>query len=100
MMAAQLDKLVTMSRLPNISIGVVPLSATMPGLPTSSFALFDNRLVIVEIPHAEVTTSELRDIELYASRFDRFSCAAVFGDNMKALVASIRDDFLSQQESG
>ncbi|RLU86939.1 transcriptional regulator [Streptomyces griseocarneus] len=100
MMAAQLDRVVTMSRMPNIEIGVLPLSARMPGLPTSSFALFDTRLVIIEIPHAEVKTSELRDIELYVSKFNSFELSAVHGEEMRHLVTRIRDDFLSEQETG
>ncbi|MEU8460228.1 helix-turn-helix transcriptional regulator [Streptomyces sp. NPDC029003] len=99
MMAAQLDKLISMSRLPNVEIGVIPLSAAMPGLPTSSFVLFDGRLVIVEIPHAEITTSELRDIELYAGKFDSFGRVALSGESMRSLVDGIRDDFLREQET-
>lgn len=98
MMAAQLDKLITMSRLPNTTVEVVPLSAMMPGLPTSSFVIFDARLVIIEIPHAEITTSELRDLDLYLSKFEQFSRAAVSGEEMRTLVAGIRDDFLRERE--
>ncbi|QDY77922.1 helix-turn-helix domain-containing protein [Streptomyces qinzhouensis] len=97
-MAAQLDKLITMSRMPNIEIGIVPLIAPMPGLPTSSFALFDGRLAIIEIPHAEITTSEIRDIELYEGRFEIFDKVAISGDSMWGLVESIRDDFLRERE--
>ncbi|MBW5483138.1 helix-turn-helix domain-containing protein [Streptomyces bambusae] len=100
MMATQLDKLITMSRMPNIEIGVVPLSAPMPGLPTSSFVLFDRRLAVIEIPHAEITTSEVRDIELYEDKFEAFDRVALSGDSMWGLVAGIRDDFLSEQETG
>ncbi|WP_405742948.1 helix-turn-helix domain-containing protein [Streptomyces sp. NBC_01525] len=100
MMAAQLDKLITMSRLPNISLGVVPLSAPMPDLPSSSFVMFDARLVIVEIPHAEITTGELRDVEVYAAKFAGFENVALSGEAMREFVARIRDDFLSEQEIG
>lgn len=99
MMAAQLDKLITMSRMPNIRIGIVPLSARMPGLPTSSFVLFDNRLAIVEISHAEITTSEMRDIELYMCKFQMFDRVALSGEDVWDLVAGIRDDFLREQET-
>ncbi|GGZ56826.1 transcriptional regulator [Streptomyces subrutilus] len=99
MMAAQMDKLITMSRMSNIRIGIVPLSAAMPGLPTSSFVLFDCRLVIVEIPHAEITTSEMRDIELYVEKFQMFDRVALSGEDMWDLVAGIRDDFLREQET-
>ncbi len=100
MMAAQLDKLIAMSRIPKIEICVAPLSACMPGLPTSSFVLFDRRLAIVEIPHAEITTSEMRDVELYEDKFDTFGSVSLSGADMRDLVASIRDDFLREQETG
>ncbi|MFI5616734.1 helix-turn-helix domain-containing protein [Streptomyces sp. NPDC051567] len=99
MMAAQLDKLITMSRMPNIQIGIIPFSAPMPGLPTSSFVLFDSRLAIVEIPHSEITTSEMRDIELYSDKFQMFDRVAFSGEDMWGLVAGIRDDFLREQET-
>ncbi|MFB7918694.1 helix-turn-helix domain-containing protein [Streptomyces sp. NPDC056061] len=98
MMAAQLDKLIAMSRMPNVKIDIVPLSAPAPAPPTSSFVLFDSRLAIIEIPHAEITTGEIRDIELYEDKFDTFGRVALSGDNMRNLVASIRDDFLREQE--
>ncbi|ATL30022.1 Putative DNA-binding protein [Streptomyces formicae] len=100
MMAAQLDKIIGMSRMPNVSIGVVPLSVQMVDLPSSSFVLFDKRLVIVEIPHAEITTTEFRDVELYAEKFEGFEQVAVSGEDMRSLVAGIRDDFLREQETG
>ncbi|WP_225881923.1 Scr1 family TA system antitoxin-like transcriptional regulator [Streptomyces aureocirculatus] len=100
MLAAQMDKLITMSRMPNVSVGIVPLSAPMADLPSSSFVLFDTNLAIIEIPHAEVTTSESRDVELYVSKFDGFESVAVMDGEMRALASGIRDDFLRQQETG
>lgn len=100
MMAAQLDKLISMSRMPNVNIGIVPLSAPMVDLPSSSFVLFDQRLVIVEVPHAEITTTEFRDVEIYADKFEGFEQVAVRGEDMRSLVAGIRDDFLREQETG
>ncbi|MFF3001335.1 helix-turn-helix domain-containing protein [Kitasatospora sp. NPDC057940] len=94
MMAAQLDKIVAMSRMPNITVGVVPRSAPKSHLPTCSFVMFDARLVIVEIPHAEITTSEPRDVEQYASKFQEFEHASVVGNEMRCMVEEIRDEFL------
>ena len=98
-MAVQLDRLITLSRLPNVWIGVVPLSARMTEVPTSSFVIFDNRMVTVEIPHAEITTGEPKDVELYREKFDRFELTAHTGDAMRSMVSGIRDDFLQQRET-
>ncbi|MET8539560.1 helix-turn-helix transcriptional regulator [Kitasatospora sp. NPDC004799] len=98
MMAAQLDKLLAISRLPNIALGVTPLATPKSHLPTCSFALFDTRLVIVEIPHAEITTSEPRDIEHYVTKFQAFEHSAITGDRMRSLIENIRNEFLREQE--
>ncbi|WEV27127.1 helix-turn-helix transcriptional regulator [Streptomyces sp. 71268] len=98
-MAMQLDKLISMSRFPNITIGVIPQQGAKPGLPTSAFTLFDARLATIEVPHAEITTSEIPDIDLYLRKFQKFERVAVTGEDMRALVAGVRDDFLRQQET-
>ncbi|OKI09590.1 regulator [Streptomyces sp. CB02923] len=98
-MAMQLDKIISMSRFPNIAIGVIPQRGGKPGLPTSAFVLFDARLATVEVPHAEITTTELPDIDLYLRKFQKFERVAVTGDDMRDLVAGIRGDFLRQQET-
>lgn len=94
MMAAQLDRIVSASRMPNVEVGVLPLSADVALLPGTSFVLFDARLVSVEVPHAEVTTRDARDIEIYAERFERFWSAALIGPEMMPLVEGIRDNYL------
>ncbi|WP_344665102.1 helix-turn-helix transcriptional regulator [Catenulispora yoronensis] len=98
-MAVQLDRVVTLSRLPNIWLGVVPLAAPMPEVPTCSFAVFDSRLTTVEIPHAEITTAEPRDVELYREKFERFERTAVTGDAMRTMVEHIRDEFLRERRT-
>ncbi|WP_405654757.1 helix-turn-helix domain-containing protein [Streptomyces sp. NBC_00019] len=97
-MAVQLDRLVSLSRLPNVTVGVVPLTGRMPDFPMTCFSIHDDRLVIVETFHSEITTRDPRDIQTYVDTFERFADVALFGDDMRALVESIRDEFLPQQE--
>ncbi|KAB7849230.1 helix-turn-helix domain-containing protein [Streptomyces mobaraensis] len=97
-MALQLDRLVSVSRLPNVSLGVVPVGPRMPDFPMTCFSLHDDRLVIVETFHSEVTTRDPRDVQLYADTFERFGAVALYGDDMRTLVESVRNAFLPQQE--
>lgn len=99
-LALQLDRLASLSRLPNVSIGVLPLDAPMPDFPMTCFSLHDDRLVIVETFHAEVTTRDPQDVRAYAEVFERFAAAAVYGDRMRVLVEGIRDGFLPGRERG
>ncbi|MET9951473.1 helix-turn-helix transcriptional regulator [Streptomyces sp. NPDC006339] len=98
-MALQLDRLVSVSRLPHVSLGVVPVGPRMPDFPMTCFSLHDDRLVIVETFHSEITTTDPKDVQLYADTFDRFSDVALYGDPMRALVEHVRDELLRQQES-
>jgi hypothetical protein len=62
--------------------------------------MHDDRLVLVETFHSEVTTRDPRDVQTYVDTFDRFAAVALYGDDMHALVEGIRNGFLRQQESG
>ncbi|MFI8371169.1 helix-turn-helix domain-containing protein [Streptomyces sp. NPDC085466] len=93
-MAMQLDRLVSVSRLPNVSLGVVPAGVRMPDFPMTCFSLHDDRLVIVETFHSEITTTDPKDVQLYADTFDRFAAVALYDDPMRTLVEHVRDELL------
>ncbi|MFD5712137.1 helix-turn-helix domain-containing protein [Streptomyces pharetrae] len=100
MMAAQLDRIVSVSRLSHVDIRVVPLSIQQHDMANHSFAIRDNRMVTVETVHAEVLVTDPRDVEIYVKKFNGFSRVALSGDDMRSLVEGIRDDFLREQETG
>ncbi len=97
-MAMQLDRLKSLSRLPNVALGVLPLNRRMPDFPMTCFSIHDERLVLVETFHSEITTRDPRDIETYLRTFDAFSSAALYGTEMLRLVSGVRDEFLREQE--
>ncbi|MFD7595034.1 hypothetical protein ACFV6D_18595, partial [Kitasatospora sp. NPDC059812] len=49
-------------------------------------------------PRAELVVTDPRDVEVYVRKFDGFVGAALFGDEMRSLIESIRDEFLREQE--
>ncbi|MFF5011003.1 helix-turn-helix domain-containing protein [Streptomyces phaeochromogenes] len=98
-MAGQLDRLISLSRLPNIDIRVVPLAGRQHDIPNHAFVIRDDRAVTVETVHAEVVVTDPRDIALYAAKFDGFAERALHGDAVRALLESIRNDLLQQRES-
>nr|WP_279592280.1 helix-turn-helix transcriptional regulator [Streptomyces sp. KS 21] len=97
-MAVQLDRLVSLSRLPTVTLGVVPLAGRKPDFPMTCFSVHDDRLVLVETFHSEVTTRDPRDVQMYVETFDRFAAVAAYGEDMRHLVEQVRDEFLPQQE--
>jgi len=100
MMAAQLDRIISMSRLPNVDIRVVPLSSAQRDIANHAFVIRDDNTVTVETVHAELVVSDPRDVSLYVRKFDRFAEMAVTGDAMRSMIEGIRDEFLREQETG
>ncbi|MFE6866471.1 helix-turn-helix domain-containing protein [Kitasatospora sp. NPDC057692] len=99
MMAGQLDRIVSASRMSHVDIRVVPLDAQQFDVPAHSFVIRDDRMVTVETVHAEVAVTDPRDVGIYVRKFDGFAAGALFDDDMRRLLEGIRDDFLREQES-
>ncbi|MFD4136648.1 helix-turn-helix domain-containing protein [Streptomyces goshikiensis] len=100
MLAGQVDRIVSVSRLPNVDIRVVPLDAAQTDVPGHSFVIRDDRMVTVETTHAEMVVTDPRDVALYVDKFDRFSNVALSGSDMRAMLGRIRDELLREQETG
>ncbi|MFK0140323.1 helix-turn-helix domain-containing protein [Streptomyces murinus] len=99
-MAGQLDKLVSVSRIPGVDFRIVPLSVRQTDFPSHSFSIKDDRMVTVETVHAELAVTDPRDVALYIEKFEGFAADAVSGDVMRSMVEEIRDQFLREQEIG
>ncbi|TDU76251.1 helix-turn-helix transcriptional regulator [Streptomyces sp. KS 21] len=99
-MAEQIDRLLFLSRLPNIGIHIVPLSARQEDIANHAFVIRDDRTVTVETVHAEIVVTDPRDVALYVRKFEGFTSVALSGDAMRSLLEAIRDEFLREQETG
>ncbi|MEW2274785.1 helix-turn-helix domain-containing protein [Streptomyces griseofuscus] len=99
-LAGQLDKLISVSRIPGVDFRVLPLSVRQTDFPSHSFSIKDDRMVTVETVHAELAVTDPRDVALYIEKFEGFAAAAVSGDAMRSMVEEIRDQFLREQEIG
>ncbi|MFS0695065.1 helix-turn-helix domain-containing protein [Streptomyces nitrosporeus] len=100
MLAGQLDRLISASRLPNVDIRIVALSTPQRDFPGHSFSIKDDRTVTIETVHSEMVVTDPRDVTLYITKFEGFSGTSVAGDDMRSLLEGIRDDLLREQETG
>jgi transcriptional regulator with XRE-family HTH domain len=98
-MAEQLDRLVSLSRLANIDIRIVPLSQRQQDIANHAFVIRDDRTVTVETVHAEVVVTDRRDVELYVRKFEGFASSALAGDDMRSMLEGLRNEFLTEQET-
>jgi transcriptional regulator with XRE-family HTH domain len=92
-MAVQLDHLVSLSRLPNISISVLPLSAQIGDGPYHTFVTYDERLVTIELFTGQLVLRDPKDIDHYRALFDFFSVYALSGDAARDYITGVANTF-------
>ncbi len=90
LMLAQLDRLLSIMTLPNVSVGVLPYTRQQVALHTNGFTVFDlpdDPFVLVETLTQELYLHEDSDIATYREVFSRMQGAA---DSAPGAVAVIR----------
>jgi transcriptional regulator with XRE-family HTH domain len=92
-MIGQLDRLLAVSALPNVSLGIIPARARMTLAPENAFLIFDERLVMIETYSAELTITQPREIAVYEKAFAWLSNSAVHGRQARALILQAVDEF-------
>lgn len=88
-MAAQVEHIAEVSRLPNVRIGVIPWGAEAPVFPLHGWDLHDQRAVIYGTVDATAVLTEPRDVRRYVELTDTIERLAVYGDEVRALLARI-----------
>jgi len=100
-MLAQLDRIVTVTRLPNVAVRIIPLSAEVPVWHTHGFTIYDGRddgpIVAVSTMTAGLTITDPHDVGRYRAAFDRLRELAVFGDAARAVLDRAMQELLASQ---
>ncbi|MER7988568.1 helix-turn-helix transcriptional regulator [Streptomyces noursei] len=86
-MAMQLDRLASVSRIPGVRLGVIPLAGHIREMPLNTFTVYDRRLVTVETGTGALILRDHRDVHAYREAFDRYEQCAEFGDSCRELLA-------------
>ncbi len=97
-MAMQLDRLVSISRLPNVNIGVLPLSARVADVPFHTFTIYGAKLVTVELFTGQLVLRDPKDIEHYRDLFDFFTSEATQGSDARELLRGWSEEFMRSRE--
>ncbi|TGB07525.1 helix-turn-helix transcriptional regulator [Streptomyces sp. MZ04] len=97
-MAMQLDRLASVSRIPNVRLGVIPLTGHVPERPLNTFTLYDRRLATVETGTGALILRDHRDVTAYRQDFERYEQYAVFGDGCRELLSEWSEIFTRQRE--
>ncbi|WP_409471363.1 helix-turn-helix domain-containing protein [Streptomyces sp. HC307] len=86
-MAVQLDRLASLTHLPNVHLGVIPLGIPLPGCPLNTFTIYDDRLATAEMSTGVMVFRDPRDVRTYADEFAGYEERALFGEGCRAKLA-------------
>ncbi|MGY6026875.1 helix-turn-helix domain-containing protein [Streptomyces spinosirectus] len=89
-LAAQLDRLTGLIGLDTVRLGIIPLTASLKIPPTGGFWVHDERLVMVEVWHAELWVDDADSIALYLRTWRTLRESAVFGTDAQNLISHAR----------
>jgi hypothetical protein len=95
-MLGQLDRLVSLSQLPNVRLGIIGFETQYVTAPWHGFWLYDNEKVIVETMSAALDLRQPQEIELYGNAFEELAAVASYGKSARAIIARVMDDLASE----
>jgi transcriptional regulator with XRE-family HTH domain len=93
-MVEQLDRVLGVMSLANISVGIIPATAGLGAHTQTAFWIFDDNLVKVETLTAALDITRPDEIEIYVTIFRQMREQAKFGASAKALIIKARDELL------
>lgn len=91
-MAAQLDRLLTVGGLSTVRFGIIPQGVATPVIPMHGFWIMDDRSVVIETIDSEITAEDPADIALYHRVMDELWTVAAEGDDARTLLAQLATD--------
>jgi transcriptional regulator with XRE-family HTH domain len=91
-MLGQLDRLVSLSALPNVRLGIIGFETAYVVAPAHGFWLLDNDRVMVETFSAELNLAQPQEIELYTGIFEQLAAVASYGRSARGIITRVIDD--------
>ncbi|MCZ4123322.1 helix-turn-helix transcriptional regulator [Streptomyces sp. H39-S7] len=91
-MLGQLDRLISLSQLPNVRLGIVGFETQYATSPWHGFWLYDNDRVLIETLSAELDLRQPQEIELYGSAFEQLAAVASYGRSARAIINRVMED--------
>ncbi len=85
----QLEHLLSVMRLPFVSVGIIPANARRYAIATIGFWIFDNSGVVLETPTAAIKVTRPDEIAQYARLFELLQAEAVYGDQARELITQV-----------
>lgn len=91
-MLGQLDRLVSLSALPNLKLGIISFDTLYEIMPCNGFWLLDDHMVEVETYSAGLNLAQPQEIELYGKIFESLAGIASYGRAARQIIMRVIDD--------
>lgn len=98
-MIAQLDRLVPLTALRNLKLGIISFFTPYVSDPRHGFWLLDDDRVRIETYSAELNLRQPPEIELYAGIFEQLAAVASYGSEARAILTRVMDDLAAEAEA-
>jgi transcriptional regulator with XRE-family HTH domain len=95
-MIAQLDRLVALTALRNVELGIIGFPTLYVSDPRHGFWMLDDEKVRVETYSAELNLQQPLEIELYAEIFGQLAAVASYGIGARAILTRVMDDLAAE----
>jgi len=85
-LAVQIDHLASLTHLPNVKLGVIPMSVETGPAPMNTFTVYDDRIATVELSSGVMVLRDPRDVMGHLDEFASLEKQAVFGPDARVLL--------------
>lgn len=93
-MIEQIDRIIEVSRLDGVRIGVIPARRPVTVFPLHGFDLYDERAVIVGTLATTAIITEPADVRIHIDMLESLTEIADFGDAARETLTEVRDGYL------
>ncbi|MFE7507486.1 helix-turn-helix domain-containing protein [Promicromonospora sp. NPDC057488] len=97
-MVGQVDRLISLSMLPNVRLGVIPFDKRYAIAPAHGFWIHDDDLVQVETFSAELNLAQPGEVELYTKVFETLALDADYDRKARAHLTRVAEELMGQVE--
>lgn len=98
-MLGQLDRLISLSALPNVRLGIIGFETAYVVAPAHGFWLLNDDRVMVETFSAELNLAQPQEIELYGHVFEQLAAVAGYGRAARTIIHRIIEDLAPETET-
>ncbi|MFD9701222.1 helix-turn-helix domain-containing protein [Lentzea sp. NPDC059081] len=97
-MIGQLDRLMAMTSMRNVKLGVIGFGTKYVTDPRHGFWIYDDHLVQVEVYSAEINLRQPQEIELYANIFEHHASVASYGAEARSIIGRVVRELADETE--